>query len=332
MSGGVDSTVTAILLQKEGYEVVGVYMKLHEKEGYHEENYAKAKRVGDYLGVDVHFLDLSADFKDEVYDYFVETYKQGLTPNPCVMCNRTIKFGKMVEFADSLGIEKIATGHYLNCDGEFFYMAEDKFKDQSYFVAQVKKEVLPRLVFPLGSWIKDDVKAFASKIAPLKEFATQKESSEICFVENDYTEILDRHMNIDLAGETVNKKGEVVGTHKGYMHYTIGKRRGFIVDGAHDPHFVLEIKPKKNQIVVGKRDELQVDSFKIKKINLFKEGLSDFDSTVKVRYRTRAIPCRVKIDGDMGKVELLESVFGLAYGQIAVFYEDNKVIGSGVIC
>jgi len=332
MSGGVDSTVTAILLQKEGYEVVGVYMKLHEKEGYHEENYAKAKRVGDYLGVDIHFLDLSADFKDEVYDYFVETYKQGLTPNPCVMCNRTIKFGKMVEFADSLGIEKIATGHYLNCDGEFFYMAKDDSKDQSYFVAQVKKEVLPRLVFPLGSWIKDDVKEFASKIAPLKEFATQKESSEICFVENDYTEILQKHMNIDLAGETVNEKGEVVGTHKGYMHYTIGKRRGFTVDGAHDPHFVLAIKPEKNQIVVGKRDELQVDSFKIKKVNLFKENLTDFDSTVKVRYRTRAIPCRVKIDGNIGEVELLEPVFGLAYGQIAVFYEDDKVIGSGVIC
>ena len=332
MSGGVDSTVTAILLQKEGYEVVGVYMKLHEKEGYHEENYAKAKRVGDYLGVDIHFLDLSVDFKDEVYDYFVETYKQGLTPNPCVMCNRTIKFGKMVEFADSLGIEKIATGHYLNCDGEFFYMAKDDSKDQSYFVAQVKKEVLPRLVFPLGSWIKDDVKEFASKIAPLKEFATQKESSEICFVENDYTEILQKHMNIDLAGETVNEKGEVVGTHKGYMHYTIGKRRGFTVDGAHDPHFVLAIKPEKNQIVVGKRDELQVDSFKIKKVNLFKENLTDFDSTVKVRYRTRAIPCRVKIDGNIGEVELLEPVFGLAYGQIAVFYEDDKVIGSGVIC
>jgi len=332
MSGGVDSTVTAVLLQKEGYEVIGVYMKLHEKEGYHEENYTKVKRVGEYLGIDVHFLDLSADFKDEVYDYFVETYKQGLTPNPCVMCNRTIKFGKMIEFADSLGIEKVATGHYLNCDGEFFYMAKDDSKDQSYFVAQVKKEVLPRLMFPLGSWIKDDVKEFASKIAPLQDFATQKESSEICFVENDYTEILEKHMNIDLAGDTINEKGEVVGTHKGYMHYTIGKRRGFTVDGAHDPHFVLAIKPEDNQIVVGKRDELQVDSFKIKKVNLFKEGLTDFDSTVKVRYRTRAISCRVKLNGDTGEVELSESVFGLAYGQIAVFYEGNKVIGSGVIC
>jgi tRNA-specific 2-thiouridylase len=330
MSGGVDSTVTALLLQKEGYEVTGVYMKLHEKEGYHEENYAKAQRVGKYLGIDVHFHDLSSEFKEEVYDYFVETYKEGLTPNPCVMCNRTIKFGKMVEFADSLGIEKVATGHYLNCDGEFFYTAKDDSKDQSYFVAQVRKEVLSRLVFPLGSWIKDDVKEYASKIAPLQDFATQKESSEICFVENDYTEILEKHMNIDLEGETVYADGTLVGKHKGYMHYTIGKRRGFTVDGAHDPHFVLEIKPETNQIVVGKRDELEQNSFSIKKINLFKD-LDASNLSVKVRYRTRAIPCKVTLNGETGEVLLDEPVFGLAYGQVAVFYEDNKVVGSGII-
>ena len=331
MSGGVDSTVTAILLQKEGYEVTGVYMKLHDKAGYHEENYTKAKRVGDYLGIEVHFHDLSAEFKEEVYDYFVETYKEGLTPNPCVMCNRSIKFGKMVEFADTLGIEKIATGHYLNCDGEFFYTAKDDSKDQSYFVAQVKKEVLSRLIFPLGSWLKDDVKAFASDIPLLQDFATQKESSEICFVENDYTEILEKHMDIDLAGETVNAQGDVVGTHKGYMHYTIGKRRGFTVDGAHDPHFVLAIKPENNQVVVGKRDELQVNCFNIKQINLF-EDLENFSAMVKVRYRTTAIPCKVTLDANRGSVELESSVFGLAYGQVAVFYDDNRVLGSGVIC
>jgi tRNA-specific 2-thiouridylase len=333
MSGGVDSTVTSILLQKEGYEVTGVYMKLHHNDKSHEENFTKVKRVGEYLGIDVHFHDLSIDFKNKVYDYFVETYKEGLTPNPCVMCNRNIKFGKMVEFAQSLGIDKVATGHYIKCDGEFFYTAEDETKDQSYFLAQVKKEVLKSLVFPMGTWIKEDVKAFAKDIPVLADLATQKESSEICFVENDYTEILEKHMNIDLEGETLDLEGNVVGKHKGYMHYTIGKRRGFTVNGAHDPHFVVEIKPETNQIVVGKRDALEVDTFEIKQINLFKE-LSEFEAMVKVRYRTQAIACKVQLDADgqKGSVKLSEPVFGLAYGQVAVFYEEDKVIGSGVIC
>jgi len=212
MSGGVDSTVTAILLQKEGYEVEGVYMKLHHKPGYHEENFTKAQRVGKYLGIKVHFHDLSTEFKEEVYDYFVESYKEGLTPNPCVMCNRTIKFGKMVEFADRVGAEFVATGHYIKCDGEFIYAAEDENKDQSYFLCEVKKEVLPRLIFPLGTWVKQDVKAYAANIEVLQDFATQAESSEICFVENTYDEVLAKHMNIDMPGETVDQEGNVVGT------------------------------------------------------------------------------------------------------------------------
>jgi tRNA-specific 2-thiouridylase len=306
-------------------------MKLHHKPGYHEQNFAKAQRVGEYLGVKVHFLDLSEEFNDQVYNYFVESYKEGRTPNPCVMCNRNIKFGKMVEFADSIGADYVATGHYIKCDGEFIYMAEDPNKDQSYFLCEVKKEVLPRLLFPLGTWVKDDVKAYAANIEVLKDFATQKESSEICFVENTYDEVLAKHMNIDMPGETVDTEGNVVGTHKGYMHYTIGKRRGFFVDGAHDPHFVLDIKPEKNQIVVGTKDQLEEHEFEVKQINLFKE-LSDFNCTVKVRYRTTAVPCHVVINGDRAKVVLDEPVFGLAKGQIAAFYEDDKLIGGGVIC
>lgn len=331
MSGGVDSTVTSILLQKEGYEVEGVYMKLHDKPGYHEENFAKAQRVGEYLGVKVHFLDLSKAFNDQVYSYFVESYKEGLTPNPCVMCNRNIKFGKMVEFADTVDAEYVATGHYIKCDGEFIYMAEDPNKDQSYFLCEVKKEVLPRLIFPLGTWVKEDVKAYAANIEVLKDFATQRESSEICFVENTYDEVLAKHMNIDMPGETVDTEGNVVGTHKGYMHYTIGKRRGFFVNGAHDPHFVIDIKPETNQIVVGTKEKLEENAFEVKQINLFKE-LSEFDCMVKVRYRTSAVPCHVVINDGKAKVVLDEPVFGLAKGQIAAFYEDDKLLGGGVIC
>lgn len=331
MSGGVDSTVTAILLQKEGYEVEGVYMKLHHKPGYHEENFKKAQRVADYLGVKVHFHDLSNEFKDNVYDYFVESYKEGLTPNPCVMCNRTIKFGKMVDFADSVGAEFIATGHYIKSDGEFIYMGEDPNKDQSYFLCEVKREVLPRLIFPLGTWVKPDVKAYAADIEVLKDFATQAESSEICFVENTYDEVLAKHMEINMPGETVDTEGNVIGTHKGYMHYTIGKRRGFFVDGAHDPHFVLDIKPEKNQIVVGTKEKLEENAFEVKQINLFKD-LTEFECKVKVRYRTQAVPCHVIIKDDRATVTLDEPVFGLAKGQIAAFYEDDKLLGGGVIC
>lgn len=331
MSGGVDSAVSAILLQKEGYEVEGVYMKLHEKEGYHEANFAKAQRVGEYLGVKVHFLDLSSEFKDEVYDYFVNAYKAGLTPNPCVMCNRTIKFGKMVEFADSIGAEYIATGHYINSDGTFIYMGKDPNKDQSYFLCEVNKDVIPRLLFPLGDWVKEDVKAYAAGIEVLKDIAVQKESAEICFVENTYEEVLARHMDIDVPGETVDEEGNVIGTHKGYMHYTIGKRRGFFVKGAHDPYFVLAIKPEENQIVVGTREKLEAHGFEIKQINLF-EPKDEFECRVKVRYRTQAVPCHVKIEENRGTVTLKEPVFGLAHGQIAAFYDDEKLIGGAVIC
>jgi tRNA-specific 2-thiouridylase len=331
MSGGVDSTVSAILLQKEGYEVEGVYMKLHHKEGYHEENFAKVERVGEYLGIKVHFLDLSSAFKEEVYDYFIESYKAGLTPNPCVMCNRTIKFGKLVEFADSIGAEYIATGHYINSDGTFIYMGKDPNKDQSYFLCEVKKEVIPRLLFPLGDWVKEDVKAYAADIGVLQDIAVQKESSEICFVENTYEEVLARHMDIDMPGETVDTEGNVVGTHKGYMHYTIGKRRGFFVNGAHDPHFVLAIKPEQNQIVVGTKEKLEAHEFEIKQVNLFEER-EEFDCMVKVRYRTKAVPCHVKLEGERGRVTLREPVFGLAHGQIAALYDGNRLIGGGVIC
>jgi len=330
MSGGVDSTVTAILLQQQGYEVEGVYMKLHEKEGYHEENFGKAQRVGAYLGIAIHFIDFSREFKDEVYDYFVESYKNGLTPNPCVKCNRTIKFGKMIEYADTLGIDLVSTGHYVKCDGRAIYMAKDRAKDQSYFLAQIDKSVLPRLIFPLGDWLKDDVKNLANEIEILADIASQKESSEICFVENDYTEILEKYMNIDRVGDTLNSSGEVIGNHKGYMHYTIGKRRGFFVNGAHDPHFVLEIKPERNEIVVGKRDELEVREFSIKDISLFEEK-SYFECEVKVRYRTEAVPAIVEIDNNIGRVRLKESIFGLAIGQIASFYDGDRLLGGGVI-
>ena len=331
MSGGVDSTVTAYKLKQLGHDVQGCYMKLHGKPNYHEENIKKVEKVANFLGIKYHILDLQEDFKEKVYMPFVNTYKDGKTPNPCALCNRFIKLGKLLEFAKNLGCEKLATGHYARIEDGFIKTAFDDSKDQSYFLASADKDALKYLIFPLGEMKKEDVKKFASTIEVLKSFATQKESSEICFVEDTYVQVLDQFMDTKIPGEVVDKNGKVVGKHEGYMHYTIGKRRGFEVKGAHDPHFVLKINPKQNQIVVGTKEDLKTSEFKLDKINLFLDA-KKLNCEVKIRYRSKSTPCEVEIfDDNSAKITLKEPVYGLASGQMAVFYDKDKVIASGFI-
>ncbi len=331
MSGGVDSTVTAYKLKNAGHEVIGCYMKLHGKPNYHEENIKKVEKVANFLQIPYHILDLQEDFKNKVYMPFVDTYKEGKTPNPCALCNRFIKLGKLLEFAKSLGCEKLATGHYARLENNLIRTAVDESKDQSYFLASADKEALKYLIFPLGEMKKEDVKKFASAIEVLKSFATQKESSEICFVEDTYVQVLDQFMDTKIPGEVLDSSGKVVGKHEGYMHYTIGKRRGFEVRGAHEPHFVLKINPKQNQIIVGTKEELKINEFKLKNINLFIDA-KELDCEVKIRYRSKSTPCKVIISDDKSaSISLKESVYGLASGQMAVFYDDDKVIASGFI-
>ena len=330
MSGGVDSTITTLMLKEQGYEVEGLYMKLHSKPGYHEIHQARAQKAADEVGVKLHVLDLQEKFNKNVFQPFIDTYAEGKTPNPCALCNRTMKFGEMIAFADEIGAQYLATGHYIKTDGEYFYQAEDDTKDQSYFLFYVRQEILPRLKFPLGELLKSDIKKTAASIKGLESFSSQAESSEICFVETTYTEVLKKYVPVDQIGEVLNTKGEVVGEHKGYMHYTIGKRKGFTVRGAHDPHFVISIDPKKNQIVVGKKEELACNEVVIDNLNMFTKE-TEFDTTVKLRYRTTAVPCHVRIDGERAYVQLKDSVFGVAVGQAAVFYDDDKLIGGGWI-
>ena len=330
MSGGVDSTVTALTLKEEGYEVEGLYMKLHSKPGYHEIHQARAQKAADFIGVKLNVLDLQETFNEKVFQPFIDTYAEGKTPNPCALCNRNLKFGEMVKFADKVGAYYVATGHYIKCDGEYFYQADDDTKDQSYFLFYVKKENLPRLLFPLGTRKKSDIKRLAASIEGLESFASQAESSEICFVETTYTDLLKDHVNVDNVGEVLDKDGNVVGEHKGYMHYTIGKRKGFTVKGAHDPHFVLSINPEKNQIVVGKKEELACNKVVLDNLNMFNDK-NEFDTTVKLRYRTTAVACHVKIEDDKAYVTLKDDVFGVATGQAAVFYDDDKLVGGGWI-
>jgi len=330
MSGGVDSTVTTLLLKEDGYEVEGLYMKLHSKIGYHEVHQERAQKAADFVGIKLHVLDLQEKFNENVFQPFIDTYAEGKTPNPCALCNRTMKFGEMIKFADKVGADYLATGHYIKTDGEFFYQAEDDTKDQSYFLFYVKKEILPRLKFPLGERKKSDIKRLAASIEGLESFASQAESSEICFVETTYTDLLKDYVAVDQLGEVLDKEGNVVGEHKGYMHYTIGKRKGFTVHGAHDPHFVLKIIPETNQIVVGKKEDLACYSVVIDNLNMFHD-LKEFDTTVKLRYRTTAVKCHVKIEDDKAYLQLEEGVFGVAVGQAAVFYDEDKLIGGGWI-
>lgn len=348
MSGGVDSTVTAYTLLQQGHEVEGCYMKLHGKPNYHEANIAKVEKAAQFLGIKHHILDLQDDFKERVYMPFVASYKAGKTPNPCAWCNRFIKLGKLLEFAKSLNCEKLATGHYARVENGLLKTAFDETKDQSYFLASADKSALSYLIFPLGEKKKEAVKAFAASIKELESFATQKESAEICFVENTYIEVLQQFMPTNVKGSVLDSNGKIIGKHDGYMHYTIGKRRGFEVRGAHEPHFVLKIKPQSNEIVVGLKDELKVSEFELEKINLLvdKTFLSEnkllqnslnaenfsFKCEVKIRYRSKSTACVVQVLPNLSaKIMLLEPVYALASGQIAVFYDKDTVLASGFI-
>lgn len=330
MSGGVDSTVSTLLLKEQGYEVEGVYMKLHSKPGYHEIHQARAQKAADFAGVKLHILDLQDKFNEKVFTPFIETYKEGKTPNPCALCNRNIKFGAMVAFADEVGADYVATGHYIRHDGKYLLQASDDTKDQSYFLFYIDPALVPRLLFPLGERHKADIKAYAASVPGLESFATQGESSEICFVETTYMDVLKPYVAIDQEGEVLDLEGNVVGKHKGYMHYTIGKRKGFTVHGAHDPHFVVEIRPETNQIVVGPREALECRYVELENVNLFDER-QEFDCEVKLRYRTQAVPCHVSIKGNRAKVDLAEPVLGVASGQAGVFYDGDKLLGGGWI-
>lgn len=332
MSGGIDSSMSAKFLLESGYELIGCYMKLHNNDDYHKENIAKVSKISDFLGIQTQILDLRDKFKEQIYDLFVDSYKKGLTPNPCVHCNRLIKFGALWQYAKGLGCEKIATGHYARIENGLLKAGADESKDQSYFLANLNPNIISHIIFPLGNKFKQNIKAQAMEIPQFQALATQKESSEICFVPTNYMEILNRHFNTDQKGIVRNTQGEIVGEHNGYMNFTIGKRRGFTYNGAHEPHFVTAINPAKNEIIVGLKDELKTYNFQTTNFNDF-IGLGDFEAFVKVRYRSNALPCFVKKQNDGGvSVELFEPAFGVASGQLAVFYDENKrVLGSGFI-
>ncbi|MBB5022883.1 tRNA 2-thiouridine(34) synthase MnmA [Desulfurispira natronophila] len=334
MSGGVDSSITAKLLQEEGYQVEGAYMKLHGLEANHRESIRKVDKVAAHLGIPYHVLDRQQQFQELVYQPFIDIYRQGQTPNPCTFCNRTIKFGELLDFAHSLGCHYLATGHYIQCDGQFFYQAEDNSKDQSYFLFNVPRQNLLFLLFPLAQRLKSDVKAMAASIPPLQELASQAESNEICFVEDSYLDVLRQHLDgVDRPGDVVDETGKVVGRHRGYMHYTIGQRKGFDVPLSHTPLYVKQIDPQYNRIVVATKEAITCSTFTLRDVNLFFDPPAEgFDCQVKVRYRHAKVPAHITVQGTGATVQLQEPEKAIAPGQAAVFYDDRRLLGGGYIC
>ncbi len=331
LSGGIDSTAVAYMLKAKGYECEGVYMKLHNSPAYHQTNIKRVEEICRLLGINYHILDLENEFEKAVYLPFIESYKLGKTPNPCVLCNRYIKFGELVKFSKERGFDRLATGHYASLKEGFIYEAKDKTKDQSYFLADIKKEYISHLLFPLSETTKEEIKEYVSKIPQIKSYKKQKESQEICFVETSYIDTLKKHLFTDKKGDVLDKNGVVIGEHRGYIHYTIGQRRGFNVFVAHEPHYVISTNPTTNEITVGKKEELYKEEFLAKDINMFIDDKT-FECSVKIRYRSPKIPCKVKLlDDKRAKIILKKPVLSIAKGQLAAFYDGEKLIGGGWI-
>lgn len=331
MSGGIDSSYSAYLLKNEGHEVVGIYLKLHDDDSKHAINIANIEKVSRHLGIETHVIDAKALFKEHVYDYFVRSYEQGRTPNPCAFCNPRMKFGFAFEKAMELGCEKIATGHYARVKNDRIQEAFDMSKDQSYFLFGLKKEVIEKIVFPLGTMKKEAIKPVALEKLPwLGTLESYKESQEICFVTDTYIDILKKHLNVDQKGLIKDTEGKVIGEHKGYMHYTIGKRKGLTIGGAHEPHFVVGIDAKTNTVIAGKKEELLQKRVVAQNFSLpddFKEGVYG----VKVRYRSPQAKAHVKLENNTIIAELEEGAYGIASGQALVVYQDDLVLGGGWI-
>lgn len=335
MSGGVDSSYCAYLLKSRGYEVVGIYLKLHDKEEKHQVFIQNCHKVSQNLGIEFHIIEAQKEFKQKVYDEFILSYQRGETPNPCALCNPLMKFGLALQRAREMGCEKIATGHYARI-GEVngvkrIREALDPSKDQSYFLYALSQSAIDDLIFPLGDYLKVNVKKEAFEAMPwLGSLETYKESQEICFVDTDYIDILKKTLNVDQKGVVKDKEGKIVGEHKGYMQYTIGKRKGFSVKGALEPHYVLSIDPKSNEIVVGKKEDLATTE--VRAINKSLQNFTEGEYEIKIRYRSQKSKAYVKL-GENGLITatLLEPVYGVAKGQALVVYEGDCVLGGGVI-
>ncbi len=350
MSGGVDSTVTAMLLHEQGYEVVGITLNILDYNYVGErvknpccslESIMGAKEIAEFIGFKHIIIDVKKDFQKKVVSKFVDEYMSGRTPNPCIKCNSEIKWGEMTRQADILECEKIATGHYSNINelnGRFYLSkGKDKLKDQSYFLWDLNQETLSRTIFPLGNLTKPEVRSIAFTRGHTT-VANKQENFDICFVpDNNYRLFLKENIP-DLeskfnGGKYIDLKGNVLGEHKGYMHYTIGQRKGLNI-ALGEPMYVINIDANNNIVTLGRRESLNKNGLFVKQINMMKYADIKLSLNVNtmVRYKSSGILSKVsRFDSEKLEIEFEANIQGIAPGQSAVFYEGDDVVGGGII-
>lgn len=327
MSGGVDSSVAAYLLQKEGYEVVGATMTLIDSNNTAVED---AKKVCDKLGIEHYTIDLKKEFQNHVINNFIDSYLNAKTPNPCIECNKYLKFGLLWQKAQELNCEYIATGHYAAMKDNKIYKI-DSNKDQSYFLYKINKEVIPHILFPLNKYHnKDEIREIAASLG--LSVAEKKDSQDICFIENnDYTSFLEQNLDkLPPQGDFILSTGEVLGKHKGIIYYTIGQRKGLGISYKH-PLYVISIKKEKNEVILGTEEELYSKTIYINNINLLVDKLPS-KAQGKIRYKYQPVPCQIEIiDEDNIKVIFDEPVKSATPGQSLVLYDGDLCLGGGTI-
>ena len=346
MSGGVDSSVAAIELQKQGYEVIGLFMRNWDSlaDGElngpttdsgicpQEEDYNDAKKVCDKLGIPLHRKDFVKEYYDYVFKYFLDELEKGRTPNPDIMCNKYIKFDMFVKEAEKLGADYIATGHYARIKDGKLLRAVDNNKDQTYFLSQVTKDQLKNVLFPIGDMVKPDVRKVAEEYGLIT--ADKKDSTGICFIgERNLTNFLKNYLP-NQPGDIVNiDTNEVIGKHIGLMYYTIGQRRGLNIGGTDERMFVVGKDLKKNilYICIGEdNDYLVSDSCIVDEINyLGEEKITK--CTAKFRYRQEDIPVELEWKDNEVLVKYPQGVKRVTPGQACVFYNGEECLGGGII-
>jgi tRNA-specific 2-thiouridylase len=348
MSGGVDSSAAAALLLAQGYEVIGITLKLWPQKCVNlaedkccgPQAVTDARAVCDRLGIPYYLVDESAEFQRRVIQYFADEYKAGRTPNPCVVCNQYLKFGRLLDRADQLGAQFLATGHFArvekSVDGSRYLLkrGRDRRKDQSYFLFALRQNQLARALFPLGEKTKGDAREVARH--SLLKTAEKEESMEICFVpDNNYGGFLQSaNLVRKHRGEIVDLHGRVLGHHDGIEFYTIGQRKGLGITTP-KPVYVIELDAEKNRVVVGDDSALDRDEFTAGNCNWhpFDTLAGPIEVTAKIRYNHPGTPATVTpLGSDSVRVKLHTPQRAITPGQAAVFYQDEVVVGGGWIC